>query len=117
MCLIQSVKLREGGSQPKICKMIISVRLHRPSKPHNGLLVTGKLDLCTARSLHPNVSLRIARAEAEGLGNVSLCFFGATNENLAKPNSPMGRGKISIQRQCMFALRDPLCGSFGKYVE
>ena len=32
---------------------------------------------------HPDVSQRIARTEAQGLSNVSLCFFGAADENLA----------------------------------
>ena len=32
--------------------------------------------------VHPGVSHRIARTEAEGLGNLSLRFFGATDKDL-----------------------------------
>ena len=57
---------------------------------------------------HPGVSRRIARTEAQGLGNVSLGFFGATDKNLAKSDKGMGAGKISIQRQRMFTFGDAL---------
>ena len=45
---------------------------------------------------HPGVSSRIARTEAEGLSNVSLCFFGAADENFTLSDKGMGAGKISI---------------------
>ena len=38
------------------------------------------------RGPHPDVSHRIARTEAQGLGNVSLRFVGATDEDLTKPD-------------------------------
>ncbi len=57
---------------------------------------------------HPDVSQRIARTEAQGLSNVSLCFFGATDKNLTKSDSGMGVGEISIQRQRMFTFGDAL---------
>ena len=34
-----------------------------------------------ANAIH-DVGLRIARTEAQGLGNMSLCFFGATDKKL-----------------------------------
>ena len=66
---------------------------------------------------HPDVSQRIARTEAQGLGNVSLCFFGATDENLAKSDNGMGAGEISIQRQRMFTFGDALRSALGEYVD
>ena len=66
---------------------------------------------------HPDVSQRIARAEAQGLNNVSLCFFGATDINLAISDNGMGVGKISIQRQRMFAFGDALCRALCQYLD
>ena len=54
------------------------------------------------------MSQRIARTEAQGLADVSLCFFGATDENLTKTDKGMGLGEISIQRQRMFTFGDAL---------
>ena len=39
---------------------------------------------------------------------MSLGLFGATDEYLAEPDNGMGVGKISIERQRMFALGDAL---------
>jgi hypothetical protein len=47
---------------------------------------------------------------------VSLCFFGATNESLAKSDQGMGAGEI-IQRQRMFAFGDALCRALGAYFD
>ena len=66
---------------------------------------------------HPGVSQRIARTEAQGLGNVSLCFFGATDKNLTNSDKGMGLGEISIQRQRMFTFGDALRGALGEYVD
>ncbi len=55
---------------------------------------------------HPDINQRIARAEAQRLGNVSLGFFGATDKNLTKSDNAVGRGKISIELQRMFAFGD-----------
>ena len=107
--LVKSTKLREGGGQIKMCDRIISVGLDRPSIPRNRLLVTAEVELRHARDIHPDVSHRIARTEAQGLGNVSLCFFGATDKNLTKSDKGMGAGEISIQRQRMFTFGDALC--------
>ena len=57
---------------------------------------------------HPGVSHRIARTEAQGLANVSLRFFGATEKNLTKSDNGMGAGEISIERQRMFTFGDAL---------
>ena len=96
---------------------IISVGLDRPSKPRDRLLPTAEVVLRKARVSHPDVSHRIARTEAQGLGNVSLGFFGATDKNLSKSDSGMGAGEISIQRQRMFAFGDALRSALGEYVD
>ena len=75
------------------------------------------MELRKARNTHPDVSICIARTEAQGLGNVSLCLFGATDENLAKSDYGMGGGEISIQRQRMFTFGDALCGTLGQYLD
>ena len=77
------------------------------------MLVTAEVELRKARDGHPDVSHRIARTEAQGLGNVSLCFFGATDKNLTKSDNGMGDGKISIQLQRMFTFGDALRGALG----
>ena len=64
--------------------------------------------------VHPDVSHRVARTEAQGLDNVSLRLFGATDENLTKSDKGMGVGEISIQRQRMFTFGDALRGALGK---
>ena len=48
---------------------------------------------------------------------MSLCFFGATNENLAKSDKGMGAGKISIQLQRVFTFGDALRSALGEYVD
>src|SRR4029077_11256331 len=47
----------------------------------------------------------------------SLCFFGATNESLAKSDPGMGAGKISIQRQRMFKFGEALRSALGAYLD
>ena len=81
------------------------------------MLATAEVVLRHARVRHPDVGQRIARAEAQGLGNVSLRFFGATDKNLTKSDRGMGAGEISIQRQRMFAFGDALRGALGEYVD
>ena len=81
----------------KKTKRVISVGLNRPSKPRDRLLVTAEMDLREAREIHPGVSRHIARTEAQGLGNVSLRFFGATDENLTVSDKGMGVREISIE--------------------
>ena len=51
---------------------------------------------------HPDISQRVAWTEAQGLGNVSLRFFGAADQDLSKSDSGMGVGKIAIELQRMF---------------
>ena len=48
---------------------------------------------------------------------MSLGFFGATDENLAKSDNGMGVGEISIQRQRMFTFGDALRGALGEYID
>ena len=103
-----------AAANSKICERIISVGLDRPSKPRDRLLASAEMVLRDARVCHPGVGQRIARTEAQGLGNVSLRFFGATDENLAKSDNGMGPGKISIQLQRMFTFGDALCGALGQ---
>ena len=92
--LVQATKLREGGGQLKICIWKIPVGLDRSSTPRDRLLVTAEVVLRHARVIHPAVSQRIAWAETRCLGNVSFCFFGATDMQLTKPNKGMGGGEI-----------------------
>jgi hypothetical protein len=56
----------------------------------------------------PDVCHRIARTEAQGLGNVRLGFLGTSNKNLANSDVGVGADKISIQLQRMFALGNAL---------
>ena len=84
MRLVKSTELREGGGQHEIRWRIVSVGLDRPSTPRDRLLVTAEVEFREARGTHPDVCQRIARTEAQGLANVSLCFFGATHENLSQ---------------------------------
>jgi hypothetical protein len=63
------------------------------------------------------MGISIARTEAQGLTDVSLCFFGATNKDLTKSDERMGAGKISIQRQRMFTLGDAVRSALGEYID
>ena len=83
----------------------------------DGLLVTAESVLRHARGKYPRVGPRIARTEAQGLGNVSLAFFGATDKNLTQSDSAMGVGEIAIQRQRMFTFGDALCGALGEHLD
>ena len=98
MRLVNSIKLRKGGGQHEIWKRIISVGLDRPSRPSDRLLVTTEVEFRYAPDTHPGVCQRIARAEAEGLANVCLSFFCATDKNLTSSYKGMGLGEISIER-------------------
>src|SRR5271166_483797 len=95
--LVETPRLREGGGQPKICWRMVSVGLDRPPTPRGRLLVTPELVLRDARECHPGVSRRIARAEAQRLGNVSLRFFRTADISLTKSDKGMGDGKIWIE--------------------
>ena len=66
MRVVKSTKLREAGGQPKICYRIVSVGLDRPSKPRDRLVIKTEVALRRTRVGHPDVSQRIARAEAQG---------------------------------------------------
>ena len=55
----------------------------------------------------------IARTEARCLADMSLCLFGATDENLTKSDKGMSSGEISIQRQRMFTFGDALRSALG----
>jgi hypothetical protein len=50
------------------------------------LVVKAEIVLREAGHVHPSVSPGIARTEAQSLDNVSLGFFGATDENLVLSN-------------------------------
>ena len=76
-----------------------------------------ELCLRIARETLPGIGIGIARTEAKGLTDVSLCFFGATNESLAKSDQGMGAGKISIQCQRMFKFGDALRRALGAYLD
>ena len=48
---------------------------------------------------------------------MSLCFFGAADENLAQSDKGMGVGEISIQRQRMFTFGDARAARLVEYVD
>jgi hypothetical protein len=85
MRLVQSTKLRKGSSQEKIRCRIISVDLDRLSEPCGRLLVTTEIVLREACESLPGVGTGIARTEAQGLADMSFCFFGATKEYRPSP--------------------------------
>jgi len=81
------------------------------------LLVTAEVELRQAPVGDPEVSDRIARAEAQGLNDVSLGFFGATDKNLTESDRRMRVGQISIQGQCMFAFGDAFHRALGPHLD
>jgi hypothetical protein len=81
------------------------------------VLPTAELVFRLAHVSHPGVSSRIARTEAEGLGNVSLCFFGAADENFTLSDKGMGAGKISIELQRVLTFGDALRRALGPHVD
>ena len=111
MRLDPSAEVREGGGQVKICNCIISIGFNCPSGPRGGLLPIAEMELRRARVVHPSVSQRVARAEAQSLNKVKLGFFGVADANLSNANKVMGAGEISIQRQRVFAFGDALRGA------
>ena len=117
MRLVKSTKPRKGSGQEKMRCRIISVDLDRLSEPCDGLLITTENVLREACESLPGVGIGIARTEAQGLADVSLCLFGATKEYLTKSDKGMGAGKISIERQCMFTFGDALRAALGGYVD
>jgi hypothetical protein len=88
-----------------------------PAGTSGRLLMTAEKVRRDATKCLPGVGIRIARTEAQGLANVGLCFFGATDENLAKSDSCMGAGKISIQLQRAFTFGDALRRAPRQYVD
>ena len=107
MRLVQSTELRECGGQAKMYDRIVSVGLYRPSVPWDRLLLTAEVELCQARYIHPEVSHRIARTEAEGLDNVSLGFFGATNkEYFTKSDKAWARARFRSSTNACSAFSD-----------
>jgi hypothetical protein len=113
MRLVESTTMRERDSQNKMGMREISVGLDRPSNPRDRLLPKAEVILRHARYIPPIVSHRLARTEPQGLADVSLRLFGATDEDLTKANKGTGVGKISIKRQRMFTFSDALCGALG----
>ena len=87
----------KAAAHRKILMRIISVGLDRPSKPRDRLLPKAEEDSSRCPRDHPGIGHRIARTEPEGLDDVSLGFFGATDKDFTKSNRGMGGGKISIQ--------------------
>src|SRR5208337_288649 len=90
---------------------MISVGFDRPSKPRGCLLPMTEVVLGQAHVKHPDIGHRIARAEAKGLGNVSLRIFGAADVNLTESHKGMGAGEISIDPGTRLAATAPSPGS------
>ena len=106
--LVNSAKLGKGEAQLEIWMRVISVGLDRPSKPRDRLLIGAEMVLRHARASLPRIGHRIARAEPQGLSDVSVCFISATDENLAQSDRGVGRGEISIEFQRMLTFGDAL---------
>src|SRR3984885_10241484 len=87
--LIEAAQLRESGAQHKIYVRKVSVCLDRPPIPRDCLFPTAKVEFRLAHPRYPDVSIGVARTEAQTLRNVSLCLFGATDENLAESDIGM----------------------------
>ena len=66
---------------------------------------------------HPRIGHRIARAEPQGLSDVSVRFISATDENLAQSDRGVGRGEISIEFQRMLTFGDALSRALGQYLD
>ena len=111
--LIQPAKLCEAGGQQEIRSRTTSIRLNGPPKPRDSLLPVAKVESGPAGHVHPAESHAIARTQAKGLKNVSLCFFRAPDINLAPSNIGMGVGEIAIQLKRIFTFGDAQGGAFG----
>ena len=112
MRIVKSTKLRKAGGRQEMRYRIISVGLDRPSEPRSRLLITAESELRDAHESLPGMGIGIAWTEARCLADVSLCLFGATDENLTKSDKGMSSGEISIQRQRMFTFGDALRRAF-----
>ena len=86
-------------------------------KPRDRLLPDAEQVLRYACNIHPAIGQRIARTEAQSLGNVSLRLFGVPDKKLANSDEGMGLGEISIELQRMFAFGDALRGAPRQYVD
>ncbi len=73
--------------------------------------------LRNARETLPGMAISIARTEAQGFTNVSICFFGTTDEGLTKSDEGMSAGKISIQLQRAFTFGDALHSALSQYFD
>ena len=115
--LVESTKPRERRGPNKIRMRKISVGLDRSSTPLDRLLVTAEVVLRHARLRHPDVGQRVARTEAQRLGDVSVSLFGATDINFTHSDQRMGGGKISIEPQRVLTFGDALCRALRQYVD
>ena len=70
-----------------------------------------------ARGEHPDVGHRVARAEAQGFGNVTLRFIGVTDQNLPNSDHGIGVGEISILRQRVLTFGNALRGALCEYLD
>ena len=83
------------------------VGLDRASKPRDRLLITAEKGLRDADENLPSMGTGIARAEAQGLADMSLLyFFGTADVKLTHSDKGVGAGKISIQLQRVLAFGD-----------
>ena len=115
--LVKSTKLCEGGGQTKICWRIFRLASIDRRNHATACSQLPRWSFAMPARSHPDVSHSVARTEAEGLANVSLCFFGATDKHLPKSDKRMGAGKISVQRQGIFTFGDALRSALGEYVD
>jgi hypothetical protein len=117
MRVVKSTKLREPGGRQEIRCRVIPVGLNSTPEPRGRLVTAAENELRGACESPPGMGVGIAGTEAQRLADVSLCLFGATEENLTKSDQGMGAGEISIQRQRMFTFGDALRRALGLDVD
>ena len=74
--------MRKGGGEVEVRLRLISIELDGIAQSRHGLLVAAESELGVAREVHPDIGLRIARAEAKGLFDMSFSLFGETGDIL-----------------------------------
>jgi hypothetical protein len=81
---------------------IVSAGLNGTTQQHDRLLVAAEMELGEARDRYPHISVRIARAQAESLMDISLGFLGMTESNLWRHQSlraPTRGGPAAFDRR------------------
>jgi hypothetical protein len=72
--LVRPTNTHEGCGEPEMRKRIVSVDLNRATEQRDRLLGAGEEELRESRERHPQVGVRIARAKAKCLLDMSLGY-------------------------------------------